>query len=169
METHQRPNGTTLTISDNWVKKQFPPEYQYMLGREVFAYTNLSEFTPALLEIGPDFIVIERLTPVLEMDESAHCRDQLVGLLKKLHARGFAHCDVTLENTVFHPDRGILLIDWSALQPATTEFSRDLYGASKARASIDSVPAAQWPDGVWFNGPHPTCPGPYWGRPFEAD
>lgn len=141
-----RPRVEHLT---NAYFKQYPEDIHHKFEREVFAYTELSEFVPRLIAHGYDWILVEGCTPLLSLHprDSLKYRDDIYDLLKRFHERGYWHRDACVINIVIHPERGPLLIDFEHMVEATSNVSYDLCGA----AASGSEPAwgQDW-DGVWW-------------------
>ncbi|AVO21700.1 kinase [Mycobacterium phage MooMoo] len=153
----------TTTIHRRTVHKRFAQQSAW--ENELKAYRAMPWAAPKLVNYGPMWIETERCTPILNLHPnwSRRYAEPLWDLLAAIHDAGWWHCDPCLINVVIHPDRGVLLIDFENLTPATGTHSYDLYGAQAA-----GVPPAwegQGPDGVYWGGPHDFCPGPYWDQP----
>lgn len=154
------------------VHKVYPRKMRARAAREVEAYQAMPWATPRLDCYGEGWLETERCTPILELlpEQTLKYREPLRDLVKKVNTAGWWHCDISLENVVIHPVRGVLLIDWEMATRAKSEVSYDLYGARAAGVS-DDVWEPHQPDGVWWGGPWPLCPGPYWSdsRLVELD
>ncbi|QBP31580.1 serine/threonine kinase [Mycobacterium phage Cornucopia] len=152
----------TVTTHRRTVHKQFAQQGAWQ--KELDAYHAIPWAAPKLIGYGPMWIEVERCTPILNLhpEWSRRYAEPLWDMLAALHQAGWWHCDACLINVVVHPDRGVLLIDFEDLTPASSAVSYDLHGARAAGVE----PA--WPgvgsDGVHWNGPWTTCPGPYWDQ-----
>lgn len=142
--------------------KRFHRSIRGRYASELFAYTNLSDYTPALLDSGQDWLLIEECTPLTELTlaETVSHKDALWTLLEGLHVNGYWHRDAAVVNVVLHPQRGPLLIDFENLCGASGPISYDLYGAE----AVGVCPA--WGDnseGVWWGAEHtPWSPSSWW-------
>lgn len=148
------------------VHKVYPAKEQARADREIQAYHALPWATPQLECFGAGWLDIERCTPILDLayDQTRKYRDPLRTLVQDIHEAGWWHCDLSLTNVVIHPVRGPLLIDWEGASPASSPVSNDLYGA-RAAGMEKYVWKEHRPDGVWWGGPWPECPGRFWGDP----
>ncbi|AWH14493.1 kinase [Mycobacterium phage TChen] len=154
---------STITTHRRVVRKDFIEARSW--AKELHAYRTLPWATPKLLDYGPMWIEVERCTPILNLNPewSRRYAEPLWDMLAALHQAGWWHCDACLINVVVHPDRGALLIDFENLTPAAGPVSYDLYGARAA--GVEPAWSGMGADGVFWNGPHDFCPGPYWDQP----
>lgn len=137
--------------------KQYPPEYEDRFNNEVFAYTNLSEFTPKLLAVGDDHLLIEGLTPLISLHpkDTVQIRDDVRDLLQRLHDSGYWHRDASV------------IIDFEHLiERSNDQVSYDLFGAYAAGAQ------PTWgedPDGVWWGSESTPWSPHMWWNPYSSD
>lgn len=145
------------------VHKAFPKNERARCDREIRAYQDIPWAAPRMTASGPGWLDVERCTPVLDLsyDQTMKYRKPLRELLQSIHDAGWWHCDVSLTNVVIHPTRGPLLVDWECASAASSSISADLYGARTA-----GVQGSMWrdhrPEGAWWGGPWPECPGRFW-------
>lgn len=152
------------------VLKDFKDADMSRYYRELKAYTELPWAAPRLICHSEFWLETERCTPILDLtrDQSRRYQQPLRALLQRVHDAGWWHGDPCLVNVVIHPSRGPLLIDWENLRPATGTVSADLYGAGTAgvapawNVTNEQGRSVSRQNGVWWGGPWPTCPGPYW-------
>lgn len=144
----------TVTPRDVVVKKYYQRE---LYENELYFYQNYPEFCPELIAFNPDTmtLVIERATPILDIEDNIKYKAELWELLARLHQAGANHRDISLANVVVLRGR-ILLIDWENATEDIGRVSADLYGAREVGVE------PQNPD-VWWGGPWSNCPGRYWG------
>ncbi len=155
-------------ILHNTITKVYPPEDTDKYRKELFFYQNFQGFAPKLIAFGKNALIMEKCTPIMEIEGSARYAEQLLELLQRLHEAGANHRDIALSNVVVKDDK-VLLIDWESATTDISKISVDLRGAREA-----GVPPLKSPnpetdyteDGIWWNGPWEHCPGPYWGSPL---
>ena len=154
MSDHCRVEFTDTTVVKTY---QDPDRYH----TELAAYTQLSDFTPRLLDHDDTShtLVAERCIPILEIPrwESVVYRKPLWELLQGLHEAGWWHRDACLVNVVVHYGRP-LLIDWENACPATAPDSYDLWGAT----TIGVESAWGHPYSVHWHNLCRCCPAQYW-------
>lgn len=156
-----------VEILDDRVIKTYIPEYEAKFMVELRCYQNLSFATPALIShsIERRELVIERLTPILEVEKNIRYKPQLWDLLQKIHDNGWWHRDIALRNVVVHPKRGVLLVDWETATPATSSVSLDLYGAVEAGVDPSTIKRFKTrPTGIYWGFRWDECPGKYWRK-----
>ena len=143
--------------------KSYPEGQDNLWIREMAAYNLLPWACPELLNWGERWLETERCVPILDLEWEASRAyiEPLRELIGKINAAGWWHCDVSLVNVVIHYYRGVLLIDWENLRPASSTISYDLFGARAAGVS-QSVWKPHQPDGVWWGGGWKYHPATYW-------
>lgn len=154
-----------LLFSPTTVTKWYPRWIRHRLADEIAAYRSCAWAAPRLLWATKEAICVERCTPMLDIPPEAAHALALRELLEKLHAQGWNHRDVSVANTVLHPRRGVLLIDWECAGPVDPlSSSYDLLGAAAAGYPEDLIPPHQRPNGVWWGGPGLHAPANHWGE-----
>lgn len=155
-------SNAKITFTPTTVTKTYPPHEFERWGREVFIYTNYPYAAPKLINAGHGWLEMERCTPILNLkpEDTLHHREHLWGLLSRIQDDGWNHRDIDLVNVVVHSERGPLLIDFENAAPTRSTLSVDQHGAT--RAGVQPAWAGKGPEGVWWNGPTNTCPGPWW-------
>jgi predicted Ser/Thr protein kinase len=108
----------SITIYDDCIVKRFAPGLdQVRFHREVEAYQLLDghDITPKLLEIGDNFIRIEKYDAPLDgvVNLPLHVYNKVVILAKKLDVLGVIHGDLAPRNVVYKNNfNDIALIDF---------------------------------------------------------
>ena len=154
-----------VEILDVRVIKTYTPEHEAKFMVELRCYQNLSFATPALIShsIERRELVIERLTPILEVEKNIRYKPQLWNLLQKIHDNGWWHRDIALRNVVVHPERGVLLIDWESAIRATSDVSYDQWGAVAAGYPEHKINRINTrPTGIYWFFDWNECPNKYW-------
>lgn len=151
--------------SQEVIIKRFSNKEAY--STEKHCYLFHSRFAPKLISHNDytNTLVIEKCTPILEVENNIVYKDKLWKLLEELHKDGRNHRDVSLINVVIK-DGEPLLIDWEASAPSNPAMkSYDLYGAIESGITIpDEWIELYGENGIWWGGPWDNCPGKYWSE-----
>ena len=156
----------TTHISNGYYKK-YPSSARSGFECELFAYTELSEFTPRLIDHGDLWILVEGCTPLVyyRPEDSFWLVDRLKNLYQRLHDAGYWHRDCAVVNVVVHPERGPLLIDFEHLTSAVSDVSYDLQGP--AAAGVLPAWGGDWGDMWWGSEESHWSPRMWWDRQWK--
>lgn len=140
------------------ILKRYSIDRKDSFMRELFFYQNFHEFTPRLLDydVNKLCLIIEKLTPLVQVSNNHKYRDALWSTLQKLHEAGANHRDITVNNVVLK-GKEILLIDWEHGSTDIGAVSADLYGSEKAGVAPQDLD-------VWWGYDWEFCPGKYWSQ-----
>lgn len=133
---------------------------------ELRAYQACSWAAPRLIGVDhpAQVLVMEKCTPLDQMEPDPDHARQLWSLLERLHTSGWNHRDCSVGNAVWHSKRGVLLIDWeTAIEVDPSRPSWDLYGARASGMPQEWVVPHQRPDGVWWGTANELSPARWWG------